>query len=450
MSSISIDNASSISNQLQVCALQKTELEESQGNDVESASVSPKIMYKQPPVVGYNPSSNPSSDAQRKAAAGSNLPSKPVVPLSPPKIASSSSSSSSSSLSKTKKKTYSNAPPVPNFTASYPTDGIMRQPVHTETTPNGCGFINGRAISPLVYTFGIHPHDQTKHDKNTLQQPQQLRNLIRSNSYTNGNVPLPPDYNWFYQQINAQQMNVQQLQQQQQQQSFQQQQLLLYQQRLQKQHMQQHQQQEQQQQLLRQLKKLDDVNLSRSLEANNQRNHTHALIVRALEKKRDEELNKLKGQRINNNTRKKRKYVRTEKHKSTQNILHLHSLSNFNQHNVEEKEEDEEEENDVQTFAKQDEDGNVMMKRTTDTRSALEMFILRGRKQFRAKFPNKDRNAVTSIMRKAWKSLMQEEDKRKYVEMATKEEEEAIKEYERKKLGTSNTTNVNDDKSVGW
>ena len=53
-------------------------------------------------------------------------------------------------------------------------------------------------------------------------------------------------------------------------------------------------------------------------------------------------------------------------------------------------------------------------------------------------------------MRKAWKSLMQEEDKRKYVEMATKEEEEAIKEYERKKLGTSNTTNVNDDKSVGW
>ena len=45
---------------------------------------------------------------------------------------------------------------------------------------------------------------------------------------------------------------------------------------------------------------------------------------------------------------------------------------------------------------------------------------------------------------------MQEEDKRKYVEMATKEEEEAIKEYERKKLGTSNTTNGNDDKSVGW
>jgi len=111
-------------------------------------------------------------------------------------------------------------------------------------------------------------------------------------------------------------------------------------------------------------------------------NQTHALIVRALKRKRDEELNRLKGQGIHDTSRrpKKRKYVMTKKYKSTQMILHLHSLSNFNQHNnVEEKEEEEEEEdNAVQTFTKQDEDGDSIMKTTTDTSTTTTSSLLTG------------------------------------------------------------------------
>ena len=51
----------------------------------------------------------------------------------------------------------------------------------------------------------------------------------------------------------------------------------------------------------------------------NRQNQTHALIVRALKRKRDEELNRLKGQGIHDTSRrpKKRKYVMTKKYKST-------------------------------------------------------------------------------------------------------------------------------------
>ena len=95
-----------------------------------------------------------------------------------------------------KTKTKNINPPVPNFTGSYPTDGVMRthgefkrkqkhgeNVVHTGTTPNGGFYINGRVIPPIVYTRGINKSDygdylvkswggdKTKHDKNRLQQP---------------------------------------------------------------------------------------------------------------------------------------------------------------------------------------------------------------------------------------------------------------------------------------
>jgi len=110
-----------------------------------------------------------------------------------------------------KTKTKNINPPVPNFTGSYPTDGVMRthgefkrkqkhgeNVVHTGTTPNGGFYINGRVIPPIVYTRGIGAGiaasasatssatsganygdylvkswggDKTKHDKNRLQQP---------------------------------------------------------------------------------------------------------------------------------------------------------------------------------------------------------------------------------------------------------------------------------------